>query len=181
METTPQKSKFSVQILSQEWLGDEPQQFDLCSHGQIRLMIGGELILDGRASFGLSESALALLRTLERDHNAEQPLAEKLIFHGCGKVLMQGCPIGVDWEVLHQGDQVVLRKIRRWDWPDENRPTLFPQLEITVPHAEYRQAILAFANEVRQFFKGEEKVFFDDQDRQSYLLFWQEFDRLIAS
>lgn len=175
------QSNFSLEILNQDWLGNEPQQFDLCSHGQISLKIGGQGILDGRETYGLSESALALLRTLEKDHTPDFPVAEKLIFHGCGTTLMQGCPIGVDWAVKHDGDTVTLSNVKRWDTPDEKRPTLFPALQATISQAEYKSVVLAFARQVQQFFQGKDKVFIDEFDHNAYEEFWQEFDRLCAS
>jgi hypothetical protein len=44
-----------------------PGTVDLCSHGGIRLTIGGQVIALGEDDdeYGISESALALLRTLE--------------------------------------------------------------------------------------------------------------------
>ncbi len=177
MESTPNSDNFSLEILNQDWLGNEPEQFDLCSHGQLHLIFGNETILDGRETYGLSESALALLRTLARDHNADSPLAEKLIFHGCGTILMLGCPIGVDWDVQHTGNQVLLSNIRRWDWPDADRPTLFPGLQVTLSEDAYRKVVIAFAEQVRQFFSGKEKVFIDESDEVSYQKFWQEIDR----
>ncbi len=176
MENTPTKGNFSLEIFNQDWLGNEPEQFDLCSHGQLRLIIGDETILDGRETYGLSESALALLRTLERDHNPDSALAEKMIFHGCGTILMLGCPIGVDWSVRHTSGQVILSDVRRWDWPDEDRPTLFPGQQITLSEDSYRKVVIAFAEEVRQFFRGKEKVFIDETVELSYQKFWQEFD-----
>ncbi len=176
METVDTRSDFSLKILTQDWLGNEPQQFDLCSHGQVSLIIGGQIVLDGRETYGLSESALALLRTLEMDHSQDHPVAEKLIFHGCGTILMQGCPIGVDWAVKHDGEMVWLSNVKRWDSPDAKRPTLFPALQVVLPQAYYRDVVMAFARQVQQFFRGKEKEFIDEQDRSAYLKFWLEFD-----
>lgn len=177
MEKADNGKNFTLEIINQDWLGNEPEQFDLCSYGQLVLTIGGEIILDGRETYGLSESALALLRTLTSDHNPDSPLAEKLIFHGCGTVLMQSCPIGVDWTVSHQGDQVSLGEIKRWDWPDENRPTCFPGLQVSLPQDVYRKVIMSFAKQVRQFFQGKEKTLIDEAERLAYQKFWQEFNQ----
>jgi hypothetical protein len=170
---------FSLKILNQHWLGTEPAQFDLCSHGQLELTIGGQVILDGREEYGLSESALALLRTLKQEHSPKNHVAEKLIFHGCGYVLMQGCPIGIDWTVQHEGDEIILKDVVRWDTPDEHRPTRFVGLSVSLPLVEYRQVVLEFAQMVKQFFKGQEKEFFNEAERDEYEVFWQEFNRLI--
>ncbi len=170
--------KFHIQILEQSWLGNEPPQFDLCSHGRLLLEVDGQVILDGREIYGISETALALLRTLDHDHTPRHSLAEKLIFHGCGTVLMMGCPVGVDWTVIHEDDQVQLSQFRRWDLPDEQHPQEFPGLAVTLSFKEYQDQVLALAAQVLEFFKGESKQFFDIQDQVAYERFWSEFEML---
>jgi len=168
--------KFRLEIVEQTWLGNEPPPFDLCSHGRLWLEVNGHIILDGREIYGISESALALLRTLDHDHTSQKPLAEKLIFHGCGTVLMMGCPIGVNWGVTHQNNQVILNQFKRWDSPDEHHPKEFPGLEVLLSFKEYQQQVLVFAEKVRDFFKNETKQFFDIQDQLAYERFWSEFE-----
>ncbi len=168
--------KFRIEILEQSWLGNEPPQFDLCSHGRLCLEVDGQVILDGREIYGISETALALLRTLDHDHTSLQSLAEKLVFHGCGTVLMMGCPIGVDWTVIHENDQVHLSQFRRWDSPDEQHPQEFPGLAVTLSLKEYQNQVLVIAALVLEFFKGESKQFFDMQDQLAYERFWSEFE-----
>ncbi len=168
--------KFHIQILEQSWLGNEPPPFDLCSHGRLLLEVDGQVILDGREIYGVSETALALLRTLDHDHTPLQPLAEKLIFHGCGTVLMMGCPIGVDWTVIHEDNLVQLSQFTRWDSPDEHHPQQFPGLAVTLSFKEYQNQILTLAAQVLDFFKGESKQFFDMQDQLAYERFWSEFE-----
>ena len=173
-------TNFVLKIIEQNWLGNEPEQFDLCSHGHLLLEIAGQTILDGRVEFGLSESALALLRTLDHDHDTSSPVAEKIIFHGCGTELMHGCPIGVDWSVRHHKNMVSISNIKRWDWPDETRPTLFSIHNIDLDEADYRQAVVSFANQVKSFFIDQEKIFFDQNDHLAFEKFWMEFDQLLA-
>jgi hypothetical protein len=168
--------KFRLDLVEQTWLGNEPPQFDLCSHGRFWLEVNGQVILDGREIYGISESALALLRTLDHDHTPQQSMAEKLIFHGCGTVLMMGCPIGVNWSVFHQEDQVLLKDFKRWDSSDEQRPSEFPDLEVVLSFKEYQRQVLALCTQVREFFKRESKEFFDTQDQINYERFWSEFE-----
>lgn len=173
-------NNFIIKIIDQNWLGNEPEQFDLCSHGHLSLVIAGQSILDGREEYGLSESALALLRTLDHDHNASFPIAEKLIFHGCGTELMRGCPIGVDWDVQHHQNLITINNIRRWDWPEESRPTLFTALQIDLEEATYRQAIVSFASQIKAFFVDKEKIFYDQNDHLAFEKFWMEFDQRLS-
>ena len=62
---------FHIEITEQGWLGTpsddyDPTVADLCSHGDIRLIIGGEVVAvgDGGDGYGISEAALGLLRTM---------------------------------------------------------------------------------------------------------------------
>ncbi len=167
---------FHLKIIEQTWSEMGPPEFDLWSLGRLWLEVHGEVILDGREFYGVSESALALLRTLDHDHTPQQSLAEKLILHGCGTVLMMGCSIGVNWSVIHQEEQVILKDFQRWDSPDELHPRSFPGLEVALPFMEYEVQVLNFAQQVKEFFKEEQKKFFDEQEHQAYEQFWLEFN-----
>jgi hypothetical protein len=110
---------FHIEIVTQGWLGEdgpntgdpEAAAYDLCSHGDIRLVIGGETIASGDdGEYGISEAALGLLRTITANRTRspltppeslpghgraeEAQTFERLIPHGCGTFLMMGCPIG---------------------------------------------------------------------------------------
>jgi hypothetical protein len=114
-------SDFQIEILEQDWLRGGEAEDDLCSHGRIRLVIGGQVIATGELGpheYGISESALALLRTLERDHSPKHPVAERLVFHGSGLILMMGCPIGIDWTVKHKRGRIHISDVVRYDTTD---------------------------------------------------------------
>ncbi len=53
--------------------------------------------------WGISESALALLRTLDKKYICDIENEEWLILHGCGTMLMLGCPISIHWTVKSYG------------------------------------------------------------------------------
>ena len=180
---------FRIEVLQQGWLGDtaEAAADDLCSHGRLRITIGGQIVASGTEEFGISETALALLRTLERDHSAANPVAgsfpgeARLVYHGCGTMLMMGCPIGMDWQVEHlPGDRVRLSNVRRFDTTNDAEAVTFPGLEVEVDEVDYRRAVTRFAREAKQLFTGISKTPQEDWDRQQYEQFWQEFDRLLA-
>jgi hypothetical protein len=163
---------FQIEIASQGWIRPDAEsaRCDLCSHGDIRLVIGGCVIEpgDGEGEYTISTSALALLRTLESDHSAARPVAEKLVMH-CGELLMLSCPYGIDWSVMHFTGGVRLFDVIR----DGAR---FPGVAVDLPEAEYRRQVVAFAEEARRPFEGIEKVFYEDFDRQNYEEFWREYE-----
>lgn len=78
---------FNFKIETQYWLSNEVE--DLCSHGEVHLEVDGTVITQaGRGEeWGISESALALLRTLDADYISHPECEEGLILHGCGTML----------------------------------------------------------------------------------------------
>jgi nucleotide-binding universal stress UspA family protein len=137
-------------------------------------------LTDGSEDYGISESALALLRTLERDHSPGSPLAERLVFHGCGTMLMMGCPIGIDWSVRHESDSVHLDGIVVYPSTNEDRDAIRSDAVVLLPLAEYRSQVLAFAERARDFFRqAPRKLFCDAFDRGEYEQFWREFDSIL--
>ena len=174
-----------ILITRQGWLGEndpdldyDPAPVDLCSHGGIRLTIGGKVIALGEDDdeYGISESALALLRTLESDHSPDRRVAERLIFHGCGLILMMGCPIGIDWSISHVDGQVRLDDVVRYDTVDENEAVRFPGVAAQLSEDEYRLHVVAFAEQAKEPFERIPKEFADDFEQQQYEDFWEEFD-----
>jgi hypothetical protein len=172
-------SQFEIEILEQGWLGSKQTEYDLCSHGKIRLVIGGQVISSGEENYGISESALALLRTLKSNHDEANPVAERLIFHGCGTMLMMGCPIGINWSVTHAQGHVILNNIIRFDTTNEERSTKFPELEAKLTEEEYRKQVIAFAVKAKQPFQESPRSYYDDFDQQQFETFWKEYDALL--
>jgi lactoylglutathione lyase len=116
---------FEITITKQGWLDPAAADHDLCSHGDVRLAIGDQMIApsDGGGDYGISKAALALLRTLHSDHSPEHPVAERLVPHGCGTILMMGCPIGIDWSVSHSAGRVRITDVVRYDGTVIPRPS----------------------------------------------------------
>ena len=169
---------FEIEITSQGWITAEPSSEldDLCSHGNLRLVIDGRVVGpgDGGDNYTLSTSALALLRTLESDH-VPGPGTENLIVH-CGGLLMLSCPIGIDWQIVHSDGRVRLSDVVRYDTVDVGEATRFPGLVAELSEAEYRRKVAAFARSAKKPFIGLEKRFHDGVDRQDYEAFWAEYD-----
>lgn len=175
---------FEIEIRKQGWIDPERDDdpADLCSHGDIRLEIGGQVIVSGEAEPGevadwwtISTSALALLRTLESDHSPDRRVADRLILH-CGMIDMLTCPIGIDWSVRHLGGRVRLHEVVRYDTVDEAEAVRFPGLEVEVAVDEYRLEVVAFAEKAKQPFVGSEKTPGDDYEQRVYEEFWREYD-----
>jgi hypothetical protein len=181
---------FHIEIVEQGWIAPrsadyDPVARDLCSHGDIRLTIGGEIIAagDGEGEYGISEAALGLLRTLESDTPDDQgePFADRLIPHGCGAILMRGCPIGIDRRIRHFDGRIRIGDVVKHVSHDDAEAVRFPDLIVELPIGEYRDEIISFALRAKEPFEGIEKSFYDDFDRQSYAEFWEEYNRLLRS
>ena len=172
---------FRIELLDQGWLGGLEPDDDPCSHGHLRLTIGGIEAVGGSERYGISESALALLRTLAAEHTPQAPVADRMIFHGCGTFLMMGCPIGADFSVRHRASLVNVGNVVRYDTTNEDQAVRFTNLDVTMPALEYRIEVLAFAVRARELFAGSTKRFADDFYAQQYHDFWIEFDQLLTS
>ena len=53
--------------------------------------------------WGISESALVLLRTINKEYRCDPDNETGLIFHGCSAIFMMGCPISIYWSVNAYG------------------------------------------------------------------------------
>ena len=171
---------FRIELLDQGWLVPSEAEFDLCSHGHLRLIVGGVEVVGDSESYGISESALAMLRTLAADHTPQAPLAPRMIFHGCGTILMMGCPIGADFAVRHRAGLVTIGNVVRYDTTNEDQAIEFPTLEVELSEADYRSQVVGFALRARELFVGAAKRFSDDFDADQYRSFWTEFDQIMA-
>lgn len=129
--------------------------------------------------FTISTSALALLRTLESDHHAARPVADRLILC-CGGIEILTCPIGIDWSVTHLGGRVRLADAIRYDTTDESQAARFPGLMTDLAEGDYRKQIVAFAEKARQPFAGAKKTPADDYAEELYDDFWREYDARLS-
>jgi hypothetical protein len=159
-------------------------------------VIGGQTIApgDGRDEYGISEAALGLLRTIT-SNRTRSPVAdtgswhgtreeaqqrERLIPHGCGLILMMGCPIGIDWTVEHVNGRVRISDVFRCDDVGTAAVQEYPDVAVDVPLEEYRDEIVAFARRAKEPFEGVTKSLDDDFDRRTFVEFGEEYDRLLA-
>ena len=175
--------KFEIRIVRQGWIDDDSRR-DLCSHGEIDLRIGGQQVsaegqLDEQWSYGISEAALGMLRTLRYRHTARDRVAERLIPHGCGTVLMMGCNIGIDWAVRHHDSFVHISDVVRYDSNDVGQAIRFPDVSVQIPWSAYATQVTGFATAAREFFRGIEKDRSSESVGGEYDAFWGEFNELL--
>lgn len=75
---------FVLELIEQHWCGPNPEM-DPSAGGRLLVRINGATVPRGEEDdVSISRSALALSRTLGRDHVAEGPVAPRLVFHDCG-------------------------------------------------------------------------------------------------
>jgi hypothetical protein len=129
--------------------------------------------------WGISESALALLRTLDKEYICDIENEERLILHECGTTLMLGCPISIHWTINHIGENVVLKDFVKLISTDQ-KAIYYEGLHIEVNENEYRKQIVSFALQAEGLFnKSNEKIISDELDRSMYTDFWTEYDYLL--
>ena len=110
--------QFQIEILDIHWLENTPEEIDLCVHGQVKVKIGDEVIVDKGEKenhWTLSAMAMHLLRTLEKNHQEDDLVGEHLI-PCCGHhidhldseldVHIQGCFTGINFWVKHQNKAI---------------------------------------------------------------------------
>ncbi|MFB7141268.1 hypothetical protein ACFCYN_16585 [Gottfriedia sp. NPDC056225] len=175
------KEHFEIKVSKQNWVCS--QEEDLCSHGEIYLNVNGTIITQPglEEEWGISESALALLRTLNKDYICDPNNEEGLILHGCGTILMNSCPISIHWTVQHLGDQVLLSNFVKVITTNPLTGSIYYRgLQVTISSKEYKELIVSFAIQAKKLFEdSQEKRIDDDFDKEMYKRFWDEFNELL--
>ena len=161
-----------------QWiLGREDDSDDLCAHGLIEFRIGEHAFVspdDGILS--ISAAAFFLLRTLSSDHTKNNPVAEYsqlfpedgyCVWPGDGRydVMILGTPHGIDLEIRHEGDSVVI---------SAEDGTQFKVLK-----RDWMNAVFSFADQVKGFYEScsPKNTPSDDLYRRGWSTFWEEWDR----
>lgn len=172
-----QEKKFDIKLLTIHWLDDTPEEVDLCAHGQVKVSIGNEIIVNQREKnnhWTLTAMAIHLLRTIEVNHIPEDLVGEHLI-PCCGhhidhlkdstEVHIQGCFIGINYWVKHMDQHIQL--------------TTTSNTVVLIPRNEYIQEVLQFVDKVEGFYlNSKPKQMPDDSyDRIGYEMMWKEWKR----
>ena len=134
--------------------------------GAVRVTLNGIVVADDDG-FGLERSALALLRTIDQDHNATSD--RRVPTEACSNFY-------VDWTVRHGAGNVHISDARRFD---ALRPTEihFEAATCVMSRAAYRNEVVQFAAQVHEaYFADGDKVIDDPDERQFFDAFWAEYD-----
>jgi hypothetical protein len=185
---------FVLDLVEQHWCDPAPEM-DPSQGGRLRVVINGVTVMDGESGdTGVARSALALSRTLLRDHTAEEPVAEQLVLHDCGfATTLMSCGIGANWWVRHVGDAVRIDGVTRFDSTyghaegemgfsssdlvemaghTISKPhdgASFPEASCAVPFETYLDEVTRLARSVLDFAAAADKRFLDDFDRSEWL------------
>jgi hypothetical protein len=163
-----------LELHNPHWISQDEPEIDLCAHGGVEVRFNNIIFSDGNYDgWTVSASALYFLRTLTLDHTKEKPICEQLI-PCCGfsmfdqgegeDVILFGCPNGINFEVRHQADLVVLTK------QDCE--------EVTIAFSEWQQAVFNFADTVEAFYRtNKHKRPEDEESSKGYKAFWREWKR----
>ena len=117
-------NKFSLKIFDLFWLGDEKDYHeDFCLHGRVQAIIGDEILDDGLNDdldeWTVSAGAFRMLQSIYSDHYSGK---EEHLLPCCGhfmfindkmdELAILGCPNGIDWNIKHIGNDVVLKSAK---------------------------------------------------------------------
>jgi hypothetical protein len=184
---------FVLEIRSQGWINGDPAgryedgSVDTCSHGSIYCEFGGVVLAYDEDGFGISQSGLQLLRTLEgdrtqsdRDKLRSQGLQFDngfLLCHGCGHPISFGCTnFGIDWRVRHVEDEVIL-----YDPLSVSAAVQRPVVQVGISVAAYARPIVLFARQARDFYFSFGPRFpVEEWERDMHDRFWDEYDERLA-
>lgn len=157
------------------FLGDTPQEqcLDFCIHGGVVFKIGDTQLSNDDQDWCISASAYRFLKTLFEDHIASE--GEQMI-PCCGHFMVPsedktsvsiiGCPNGIDFNVIHAGDNMVFRT-------QDGR--IFE-----VPFLEYKPAVLTFAQQIQDFYQNHPpRHFTEAYAQEGFEVFCKEWRNLI--
>ncbi|RXZ77422.1 hypothetical protein EBB07_31150 [Paenibacillaceae bacterium] len=171
---------FKINIINQRFLNDNLD--DVCSHGEIFLLVGNVIISDSNdGEWNINESALSLMRSVKYGFPTEQSppqyyptgFPEDVLINHCG-VYMMFCPTTITWKVRKQDEFVILSGFVK------NEQIKYDSLIIRIPFREYASQIYQFAIEAKLFFSVKEIKYKDwELEEGMYERFWEEFNELI--
>ena len=202
---------FKLEIVEQHWLTD-PEWLtssptvdisrlppgwtatfvaDSCSHGSIRCEIAGVKVTSDAPEYGIAQSALALLRTLETDRIGRPNSPDRsrtgldafphdegfVLCDGCDYPLGFGCPtFGTNWLVRHEGGVVVISEPELVDGLGEKYIAKKWDVTVRLPLSAYRGQVVDFASEAQRFYLSDGPRTVIPSEVEFHQRFWTEFD-----
>lgn len=188
------RGTFALELIEQHWC--EPfSEMDPSQGGRLRIVINGITVMDGESDdTGVARSALALSRTLVRDHTRETPVAYQLVLHDCGfAATLMSCGIGANWWVRHEGHAVRIDGVTRFDatyghaegdWGSSSQDPVemarqalsqphegvaFPEASCVLSFETYAAEVTRLAESVLDFAAAADKQFLDDFELSEWL------------
>ena len=162
---------FTIEATNLHWIkGDADDPWDYCLHGNSAAKIGDRTLEFDECA--VTATALYLLKSLTEDHIIFKESVQMLPCCGhfiipnddLSAVTISGCNSGVDWSVIHRGDNVKM--------------ILEDGYEVEVPLDEYKEEVFRFADKIEAFyFSCSFKVFRDKWSKDVYTAFWNEWRR----
>jgi len=171
---------FEIKILRTEQTCPDPIR-DTCLAGALRVTINGTVVVDDD-DFGVAPSALALLRTIDREHHASSPVifGSYLLSHDCGFPFFGCGNYGANWAVSHRDGVVHISDVENYTSHPIVRHLRFPSAETDLPLATYRDEVIRFALAARvAYFADGDRQIADADERSDYEAFWREYDDLV--
>lgn len=125
---------------------EKERELDFCIHGKVSFIIDGVELSDD-TDWCVSASAFRFLHSLFENHFMG---AEEFMIPHCGHfmvpssdrktVVIMGCNLGIDFNIIHEGDLIKVQT--------ENNE------EYSVSFNDYRNAVLAYADQITDFYKS---------------------------
>ena len=168
---------FNIELLEINWIDEIDDQTDLCAHGNVKLTIGNETVVDKTEEmdhWNLRAMGMHLLRTLTENHTKEKLVGEHLI-PCCGhhidylenekNVYIQGCFTGHNFWIRHKEKTVELT-------------TETGNTKILLNFEQYKNEILDFVDKISDFYSVSLPRILpeDEYDKTAYSKFWKEWN-----
>lgn len=165
------KSLFKIKITKKYWInGDDEDPVDLCLHGDVNVRIGNEIVAENY-SCTISSTAIYLLKSIEKNYIALNE--DNYLLPCCGNIFIPndamdevhiiGCPNGIDWNIIHQDGNVVIKSIAG--------------VEVVLTLNEYKNIVFEFVDEVIGFYNSCSTKISSEDDVDGYEAFWCELKR----
>lgn len=171
-------SDFKIRILEQYWIDEKAEcKTDLCSHGLLYLEIGDQIIANETdGDWTISTAGLMLLRTINTEHTVDENYP---IVQHCGQLGMLGCPISIDWTVIHKGESVIIQDVKKYPSTDKKDVIEYEVSKIDIERKKYIREVVRFCDSIKLFFVNQEKEFISQYEKEEWIGFWSEFDKIL--